>query len=634
LSSWQKELYKQISRKIAGEAATKNFNRGLNNVVMQLRKVCNHPYLFSHDGYHMNEDIIRTSGKVELLDRMLPKLKAAGHRVLMFTQMVKMMPILEDYFAYRGMSSLRLDGSTTADEREKRMYMFNAPDSPYFIFLLSTRAGGLGLNLATADTVIIFDSDWNPMMDLQAQDRAHRIGQRKDVRVFRIITQTPVEEKILSRATEKLQMNELVVEAGKFDKQGQDKEDNSLERLKMMELLLTDFDQNQSAQQGAAATSEEGFEKETDDGSEGEVEENKDILNEMISTNDDDYSLYCKMDLNRKDAPALYSDVNDCPDWIRWPNGKPEEGEDLLADEGHPELLGKRRAAAGDKSYDDGLTEQQFCRLMDKQAAAEEKGKKKRKKKRSRNAVDPSLILEDDGGGRKRAKTQLLDLVDEASSRSKFGAASSSSGGAAGNGEITSAMYDRLLSITRSIIYFKEKGTKRKLSEIFLEKPCPQMYPDYYQVVDKPIGMNDILRKCRAKLYSTINDFRDDWNTLFKNALTYNGEGSWIVLDGDVLKGELDRLMDKNALSASAAASKKPVRIKLSLKLKMGKKKKKETANGGGGDDIESNSRAPHPAGVGSKSVDSGNESDSITEGSSAIVGMDERVASIPRKRR
>ena len=157
LSSWQKELYKQISHKIADEAATKNFNRGLNNVVMQLRKVCNHPYLFSQDGYHMNEDIIRTSGKMELLDRMLPKMKAAGHRVLMFTQMTKMMPILEDYFAYRGFSSLRLDGSTTADDREKRMYMFNAPDSPYFIFLLSTRAGGLGLNLATADTVIIFD---------------------------------------------------------------------------------------------------------------------------------------------------------------------------------------------------------------------------------------------------------------------------------------------------------------------------------------------------------------------------------------------------------------------------------------------------------------------------------------------
>jgi len=629
LSSWQKELYKQISHKVAGEAATKNFNRGLNNVVMQLRKVCNHPYLFSQDGYHINEDVIRTSGKVELLDRMLPKLKAAGHRILMFTQMTKMMPILEDYFAYRGFSSLRLDGSTTADEREKRMYMFNAPDSPYFVFLLSTRAGGLGLNLATADTVIIFDSDWNPMMDLQAQDRAHRIGQRRDVRVFRIITQTPVEEKILSRATEKLQMNELVVEAGKFDKSGQGKESNSLERLKMMELLLTDFDQNQNNQ--GTATSEEDFEKDDD----GEEEANKNLLNEMISTNDEDYKLYCQMDLDRIDAPALYNDVNDCPDWIRYPNGKPESGDEFL-DDGEPELLGKRRAAAGNKMYDDGLTEQQFCRMMDKQATAEENGKKKRKKKRNRNAVDPSLILENDGGGRKRSKTKHLELEDT-SSRSKAGGAASSASSVAvsGNGEITAAMYDRLISVTRSIIYFKEKGTKRKLSEIFLEKPCPQTYSDYYQIVDKPVGMNDILRKCRAKLYSSVNDFRDDWNTLFKNALTYNGEGSWIVNDAEALKVELDRLMDKNALSASAAASKKPIRLKLSLK----KGKTKKETKSGGGDGNENDTPPPAAAMKKSESQseldegdDSGDESDSTTEGNSDIVGMEEREASLSKR--
>lgn len=174
LSSWQKELYKQISQKAVVDtgglgSTTSVPNRGLNNIVMQLRKVCNHPYLFTPEGYHINDTIIRSSGKFALLDQMLPKLKLAGHRVLMFTQMTAVMTILEDYFALRGYLSLRLDGSTPAEEREKRMYKFNAPDSPYFIFLLSTRAGGLGLNLTSADTVIIFDSDWNPMQDLQAQ---------------------------------------------------------------------------------------------------------------------------------------------------------------------------------------------------------------------------------------------------------------------------------------------------------------------------------------------------------------------------------------------------------------------------------------------------------------------------------
>lgn len=166
LSSWQKELYKQISKKAVTEnsildssTATTVPTRGLNNVVMQLRKVCNHPYLFSPEGYHINENLIRSSGKFALLDEMLPKLKAAGHRVLMFTQMTAVMTILEDYFLFRGFLSLRLDGSTTAEEREKRMYRYNAPDSPCFIFLLSTRAGGLGLNLVSGDTVILFDSD-------------------------------------------------------------------------------------------------------------------------------------------------------------------------------------------------------------------------------------------------------------------------------------------------------------------------------------------------------------------------------------------------------------------------------------------------------------------------------------------
>jgi SNF2 family DNA or RNA helicase len=116
--------------------------------------VCNHPFLFSPDGYNVDDTLIRSSAKFALLDRMLPKLKAAGHRILMFTQMTRVMTILEDYFAYRGYLSLRLDGSTSAEEREKRMYRFNSPDSPYFIFLLSTRAGGLGLNLTAVSFAI------------------------------------------------------------------------------------------------------------------------------------------------------------------------------------------------------------------------------------------------------------------------------------------------------------------------------------------------------------------------------------------------------------------------------------------------------------------------------------------------
>ena len=140
--------------------------KGLNNTIMQLRKICNHPFVFEEverevNPYKMsNELLYRTSGKFELLDRILPKLRATGHRVLIFFQMTQIMDIMEDFCIYRGYNHLRLDGSTKSDDRSRLLQVFNAPESPYFVFLLSTRAGGLGLNLQTADTVIIFDSDW------------------------------------------------------------------------------------------------------------------------------------------------------------------------------------------------------------------------------------------------------------------------------------------------------------------------------------------------------------------------------------------------------------------------------------------------------------------------------------------
>ena len=192
--------------------------QGLMNTLMQLRKVCNHPYLFSPNGeYIINEDLIRSSGKLVLLDQVLPKLKESGHRVLIFSQMTALMTILGYYLDFRGYKHLRLDGSTKSDDRTEFMRLYNAPNSPYFIFMLSTRAGGLGLNLQTADTVILFDSDWNPQIDLQAQDRAHRIGQTKPVRVLRFITAESVEEDILARANHKLDVDKKIIQAGMFN---------------------------------------------------------------------------------------------------------------------------------------------------------------------------------------------------------------------------------------------------------------------------------------------------------------------------------------------------------------------------------------------------------------------------------
>lgn len=163
------------------------------------------------------EEIARASGKFELLDRLLPKLHRSGHRVLLFSQMTRLLDILEIYLQLHNYKYLRLDGNTKTESRGSLVDQFNSPGSPYFMFLLSTRAGGLGLNLQTADTVILFDIDWNPQMDQQAEDRAHRIGQKKEVRVFVLITVGSVEEAILERAKQKMGIDAKVIQAGLFN---------------------------------------------------------------------------------------------------------------------------------------------------------------------------------------------------------------------------------------------------------------------------------------------------------------------------------------------------------------------------------------------------------------------------------
>lgn len=189
--------------------------RKLMNILLQLRKICNHTYLLPNiapEPYHVSEEIVSGSGKLLMLDRMLPALRADGHRVLLFSQFTSMLDILEDYCELRDYPFVRLDGETNRVKRRLDCRRFNAPNSPLFIFLISTRAGGLGLNLASADTVILYDSDWNPQVDLQAMERAHRIGQTKPVRVFRLVCRGSVEERMISRAEKKLFLNAMVAE--------------------------------------------------------------------------------------------------------------------------------------------------------------------------------------------------------------------------------------------------------------------------------------------------------------------------------------------------------------------------------------------------------------------------------------
>ncbi|XP_068662368.1 chromatin-remodeling ATPase INO80-like isoform X1 [Aristolochia californica] len=157
--------------------------------------------------------LLTDSGKLQTLDILLKRLRAENHRVLLFAQMTKMLNILEDYMNYRKYRYLRLDGSSTIMDRHDMVREFQCR-SDIFVFLLSTRAGGLGINLTAADTVIFYESDWNPTLDLQAMDRAHRLGQTKEVTVYRLICKETVEEKILQRASQKNTVQQLVMTGG------------------------------------------------------------------------------------------------------------------------------------------------------------------------------------------------------------------------------------------------------------------------------------------------------------------------------------------------------------------------------------------------------------------------------------
>lgn len=189
------------------------------------------------------EKFIRDCGKLSKLDSMLVELKEGGHRVLIYNQMTRMIDLMEEYLEYRGYSYLRLDGSTNIATRRDLVHSWQT-DPSIFVFLLSTRAGGLGINLTAADTVIFYDSDWNPTVDQQAMDRAHRLGQMKQVTVYRMITKNTVEERIMQRAKQKDQIHKVVIAGGTFKDsaplEGDSVDGKPKDRKEIMSLLLVD----------------------------------------------------------------------------------------------------------------------------------------------------------------------------------------------------------------------------------------------------------------------------------------------------------------------------------------------------------------------------------------------------------
>ncbi|TID21205.1 hypothetical protein CANINC_003485 [Pichia inconspicua] len=279
MTPMQRRWYQSILEKdidaVNGANGKKESKTRLLNIVMQLRKCCNHPYLFegAEPGppYTTDEHLVYNSQKMLVLDKLLKRLREQGSRVLIFSQMSRMLDILEDYAAFREWGYCRIDGQTEHVDRIAAIDEYNKPGSDKFLFLLTTRAGGLGINLTSADVVVLYDSDWNPQADLQAMDRAHRIGQKKQVKVFRFVTENAIEEKVLERASQKLRLDQLVIQQGRgiSNEKKSNAANNKEELLNMI-------------QHGAAAVLTSNGNEEEEDGSNKNHELDDDELERIL----------------------------------------------------------------------------------------------------------------------------------------------------------------------------------------------------------------------------------------------------------------------------------------------------------------------------------------------------------------
>ena len=342
MSAWQKCVYKTIVEDGAIVVEGPKLIR-LDNQTMQLKKVCNHPYLFL-DTYFINSNFIRASGKFDVLDRILPKLKETGHRVLIFSQMTEVLNLLEDLLKFLNLMYLRLDGSTKSEQRQQLINDFNDPNSDYFVFLLSTRAGGLGLNLQTADTVIIYDNDWNPFADQQARSRVHRIGQEKPVVVINLVTANSIEEKVQDRADQKKSLENKIIEVGRFDDTS-----NLDDRKKLYQQLV---DQSNDADDSSIHNDEQ--------------------INKIIARSQEEYEIFKEMDKKRI---ALYQkqwedsghtgkypnlmQADELPDFLKTPVSELQKETDLP-------LIRKSRSTVSFSAKLENLTDLEYAKMVDR----------------------------------------------------------------------------------------------------------------------------------------------------------------------------------------------------------------------------------------------------------------------------
>uniref|UniRef100_A0A915AW47 Helicase C-terminal domain-containing protein n=1 Tax=Parascaris univalens TaxID=6257 RepID=A0A915AW47_PARUN len=383
--------------------------------------------------------------------------------------------------------------------------MYNAPDSEYFIFILSTRAGGLGLNLQTADTVIIFDSDWNPHQDMQAQDRAHRIGQSREVRVLRLVTVNSIEEKILAAARYKLNVDEKVIQAGKFDQRS-----TGAERRQILEQIIR---------------------AESEDDEENEVPDDE-TINQMIARSEEEFDLFQKMDIERRRQEA--AEYRRKPRLIEddeIPEGIIKASQHFIEEEKEPhkdkfliEPIGRRHRKEVDYSQD-LMSDRDWLKSIDEdideEEEDEEEEKKKRKKKergkRKRHIEDDD---EEDTPRRKKPTPELTALLNK--------------------------LYEALIT------YKKSSG--HEVATAFEQLPSRRELPDYYEVIERPMDLNKMKKKIKEGRYSSVHDMGKDLKLLCANARKYNIDGSEIFNDSVLLESVWNKISGEDQQPSTSAS--------------------------------------------------------------------------------
>lgn len=500
-------------------------NKSIRNSFFHFRKVCSHPFLFFQDpaetfvSNDFDSVLIRSSGKFCMLARMLPKLHAAGHKVLVFSQQVRVLDWLADLLAVLGFSSdqyTRLDGQTKGLDRSQRIADFSSPHSPIWLFLISTKAGGLGVNLQAADTVIIFDLDWNPQNDVQAIARAYRIGQTRPVRVFCLISNCPFEQKLYNRWSSKKLQTKTVIECGQFDLdtmmsvrdnvQRQDFANNLEEQRKLIVELM---DINSGGGAGVAADPESS-------------EVSEDDLNQLLARDDEDLATYRRLGtvspvfqvFHTEDAPVVKT--------------APQVTDDVSSFQGDRVLGrgGRRGVSVLKYQLDDGLSDFLSADSADSSGAE--------------STEDLSGLLE----GGKDALTPVGGTFSwpgyKPVWRTKFESLLLRSDKLSGTNDNFSEdcgvrascasdnVVERLAFIFEQLKSLECGGSS--VCIFFLDKPDPRLFPDYYAIFKSVVCLRDIASKIRSQVYDPVHgifQMEKDVDVMTGNSLKYNEPGSF-----------------------------------------------------------------------------------------------------------